>query len=177
VLREPKWRGMVAPVLAVGDGALAFRAAAREVWPELRQQGCWCHKLSNALDKLPRRLHSSAECTLHEMTYAAWRSDCEAARARFADEYQAKLPKALETLSANWEHLISFFDFPAEHWKHLRTTNVIESAFATVRLREHATKGAGSRTEGLLTASSCLTWSSSAGGWTAPSSCPLSELE
>jgi hypothetical protein len=78
--------------------------------------------------------------------------DCEAARVRFAAEHQAKYPKAVESLSANWERLVSFFDFPAEHWKHLRTTNVIESAFATVRLRERVTKGAGSRTKGLLMA-------------------------
>ena len=152
MLRELKRRGMVAPVLAVGDGALGFWAAAREVWPETREQGCWCHKLANVLDKLPQRLHSRAKRALHEMTYAARRSDCEAARVRFAAEYQAKYPKAVESLTANWERLVSFFEFPAEHWKHLRTTNVIESAFATVRLRERVTKGAGSRTKGLLMA-------------------------
>jgi putative transposase len=152
VLRELKRRGMVAPVLAVGDGALGFWAAAREVWPDTREQGCWCHKLSNVLDKLPQRLHSCAKRALHEMMYAARRSDCEAARVHFAAEYQAKYPKAVESLTANWQRLVSFFDFPAEHWKHLRTTNVIESAFATVRLRERVTKGAGSRTKGLLMA-------------------------
>jgi len=86
------------------------------------------------------------------MMYAESRSDCEAARSRFQAEYQAKYPKAVESLVANWERLITFFDFPAEHWKHLRTTNVIESRFATVRLRERATRGAGSRTKGLLMA-------------------------
>ncbi len=152
VLRELKRRGMVAPVLAVGDGALGFWAAAREVWPETRAQGCWCHKLSNVLDKLPQRLQPRAKRALHEMMYAERRSDCEAARVRFEAEYQAKYPKAMDSLSANWERLVSFFDFPAEHWKHLRTTNVIESPFATVRLRERATRGAGSRTKGLLMA-------------------------
>jgi putative transposase len=152
VLRDLKRRGMVAPVLAVGDGALGFWAAAREVWPETRAQGCWCHKLSNVLDKLPQRLQPRAKRALHEMMYAARRSDCEAARVRFEAEYQAKYPKAMDSLSANWERLVSFFDFPAEHWKHLRTTNVIESPFATVRLRERATRGAGSRTKGLLMA-------------------------
>jgi putative transposase len=152
LLRELKRRGLVAPMLAVGDGALGFWAAAREVWPETREQGCWCHKLANVLDKLPQRLHSRAKRALHEMMYAARRSDCEAARVRFATEYQAKYPKAVESLTASWERLVSFFDFPAEHWKHLRTTNVIESAFATVRLRERVTKGAGSRTKGLLMA-------------------------
>jgi transposase-like protein len=152
VLRDLKRRGMVAPVLAVGDGALGFWAAAREVWPETREQGCWCHKLSNVLDKLPQRLQPRAKRALHEMMYAERRSDCEAARVRFEAEYQAKYPKAMDSLSANWERLVSFFDFPAEHWKHLRTTNVIESPFATVRLRERATRGAGSRTKGLLMA-------------------------
>jgi transposase-like protein len=152
VLRDLKQRGMVAPVLAVGDGALGFWAAAREVWPETRAQGCWCHKLSNVLDKLPQRLQPRAKRALHEMMYAERRSDCEAARVRFEAEYQAKYPKAMDSLSANWERLVSFFDFPAEHWKHLRTTNVIESPFATVRLRERATRGAGSRTMGLLMA-------------------------
>ena len=151
-LRELKRRGLVAPVLAAGDGAIGFWAAAREVWPKTREQGCRCHKLANVLDKLPQRLHSLAKRALHEMMYAARRSDCEAARVRFAAEYQAKYPKAVASLTANWERLVSFFDFPAEHWKHLRTTNVIESAFATVRLRERATKGAGSRSKGLLMA-------------------------
>jgi putative transposase len=152
VLRELKRRGMVAPVVAVGDGALGFWAAAREVWPETREQACWCHKLVNVLDKLPRRLQPRAKRALHEMMYAESRAECEAAQVRFADEYQAKYPKAVESLAANWERLTAFFDFPAEHWKHLRTTNVIESAFATVRLRDRATRGAGSRTKGLLMA-------------------------
>lgn len=151
-LRELKRRGMIAPVAAVGDGALGFWAAAREVWPETRAQGCWCHKLANVLDKLPKRLQPRAKRALHEMMYAERRSDCAAARTRFEAEYQAKYPKAVESLTANWERLVSFFDFPAEHWKHLRTTNVIESPFATVRLRERATRGAGSRTKGLLMA-------------------------
>ncbi len=152
VLRDLKRRGMVAPVLAVGDGALGFWAAAREVWPETREQGCWCHKLANVLDKLPQRLQPRGKRALHEMMYAERQSDCEAARVRFEAEYQAKYPKAVESLTANWKRLVSFFDFPAEHWKHLRTTNVIESPFATVRLRERATRGAGSRTKGLLMA-------------------------
>jgi putative transposase len=152
LLRELKRRGMAAPALAVGDGALGFWAALREVWPATREQACWCHKLVNVLDKLPPRLQPRAKRALHEMMYAESRSDCEAARSRFQAEYQAKYPKAVESLVANWERLITFFDFPAEHWKHLRTTNVIESPFATVRLRERATRGAGSRTKGLLMA-------------------------
>jgi hypothetical protein len=120
-----------------------------------RGEAARCFPVSSidaTLDKLPQRLHSRAKRALHEMMYATRRSDCEAARVRFAAEYQAKYPKAVASLTANWERLVSFFDFPAEHWKHLRTTNVIESAFATVRLRERATKGAGSRSKGLLMA-------------------------
>ena len=152
VLRELKRRGLAAPVMAVGDGALGFWAAARDVWPETLEQACWCHKLTNVLDKLPRRLQPRAKSALHEMMYAETRSDCEAAKTRFVHEYKAKYPKAVESLTSNWERLVTFFDLPAEHWKHLRTTNVIESVFATVRLRERATRGAGSRTKGLLMA-------------------------
>ena len=152
LLRDLQGRGLIAPVVAVGDGALGFWAAAREVWPTTREQGCWCHKLVNVLDQLPPRLQPRAKRALHEMMYAARRADCEAAKARFAAEYQAKYPKAVKSLTANWERLVTFFALPAEHWKHLRTTNVIESAFATVRLRERVTKGAGSRTKGLLMA-------------------------
>ena len=152
LLRDLKRRGMLAPVVAVGDGALGFWAAVREVWPETRAQACWCHKLANVLDKLPQRLQPRAKSVLHEMMYAERRADCEAAKLRFDTEYQAKYPKAVESLTAHWERLVTFFDFPAEHWKHLRTTNVIESPFATVRLRERATRGAGSRTKGLLMA-------------------------
>lgn len=152
LLRDLKQRGMAAPVVAVGDGALGFWAAAREVWPATREQACWVHKLVNVLDKLPPRLQPRAKRALHEMMYAECRADCETARARFAAEFQPKYTKAVASLTANWERLVTFFDFPAEHWKHLRTTNVIESPFATVRLRERATRGAGSRTKGLLMA-------------------------
>jgi putative transposase len=152
LLRDLKRRGMAAPAVAVGDGALGFWAAVREVWPETREQACWCHKLGNVLDKLPKRLQPRAKRALHELMYAESRAQCEAARSGFAAEYQAKYPKAVESLAAHWERLTTFFDCPAEHWKHLRTTNVIESPFATVRLRERATRGAGSRTKGLLMA-------------------------
>jgi putative transposase len=152
LLRDLKRRGMAAPVVAVGDGALGFWTAAREVWPATREQACWVHKLVNVLDKLPPRLQPRAKRALHEMMYAECRTACETARARFAAEYQPKYAKAVASLTANWERLVTFFGFPAEHWKHLRTTNVIESPFATVRLRERATRGAGSRTKGLLMA-------------------------
>ena len=120
--------------------------------PDGAEQRCWNHKLVNVLDKLPQRLQARAKRALHEMMYAERRADCEAARARFEDEYRAKYSKAVESLTAHWERLVTFFDFHADHGKHLRTTNPIESAFATVRLRERATKGAGSRSKGLLMA-------------------------
>jgi hypothetical protein len=121
------------------------------------RSGCVLHDLfrlppAKVATHPPQRLQPRAKRALHEMMYAERRAECEAARSRFEAEYQAKYPKAVESLTANWERLVTFFDFPAEHWKHLRTTNVIESPFATVRLRERATRGAGSRTKGLLMA-------------------------
>jgi putative transposase len=152
VLRDLKRRGMRAPVVAVGDGALGFWAALRDVWPKTRAQRDWFHKLANILDTLPRRLQPRAKAALHEVMYADTRAHARAAMTRFAAEYGAKYPKAIATLEKDAEALLTFFDFPAEHWKHLRTSNVIESPFATVRLRQRVTKGAGSRTKGLLMA-------------------------
>ena len=141
---------MRAPVLAVGDGALGFWAAVRDVWPETREQRCWVHRLANVLDKLPKRLQPRAKEALREIMNAESRKTAEKGIADFAEEYGAKYPKALESLTRDQDKLLSFFDFPAEHWKHLRTTNPIESAFATVRLRQRVTKGAGSRKRGLV---------------------------
>jgi len=152
LLRELKRRGMRAPVVAVGDGALGFWAAVREVWPETRVQRDWCHKLANVLDKLPKRLQARAKRLLREAMYAESRQHAKDALEAFAEEFQAKYPKAVECLREDEERLCAHFDFPAEHWKHLRTTNVIESPFATVRLRQRVTKGAGSRTKALLMA-------------------------
>jgi transposase-like protein len=143
---------MRAPVLAVGDGALGFWAALRAVWPETGAQRDWCHKLVNVLDKLPRRLQPQARRLLREAMYAESRLEAAAALERFATEYQAKYPKAVACVREDQDALLAFFDFPAEHWQHLRTSNVIESPFATVRLRQRVTKGAGSRTKGLLMA-------------------------
>jgi transposase-like protein len=143
---------MRAPVVAVGDGALGFWAAVRDVWPKTRAQRDWVHKLGNILDKLPRRLQPRAKAALHEVMYAETREQACEAIARFATEYRPKYPKAVTTLEKDADTLLTFFDFPAEHWKHLRTSNVIESPFATVRLRQRVTKGAGSRTKGLLMA-------------------------
>jgi len=150
LLRDLKQRGMRAPAVAVGDGALGFWGAVRDVWPETRPQRDWCHKIANVLDKLPKRLQPKAKRLLREIMYADTRAQAEEGMQRFAAEYGAKHPKAVETLRKDEEALFTYYDFPAEHWRHLRTTNVIESSFATVRLRQRVTKGAGSRTKGLV---------------------------
>jgi transposase-like protein len=152
VLRDLKRRGMQAPVLAIGDGALGFWSALRDVWPETEEQLDWCHKMANVLDKLPKRLQPKAKCALREILYAATTDDAEESFDAFVDEFSPKYEKAVECLAKDRARLLSFFDFPAEHWKHLRTTNPIESAFATVRLRQRVTKGAGNRTKGLMMA-------------------------
>jgi transposase-like protein len=145
LLRDLKKRGMRAPVLAVGDGALGFWAALREVYPETREQRCWVHKLANVLDKLPKRLQARAKMMLHEAMYAPDRASAQEALQNFCQEFEARYPKAVECLHKDEEQLLAFFDFPAEHWQHLRTTNPIESPFATVKGRMRKTKGAGSR--------------------------------
>lgn len=152
VLRDLKARGMRAPVLAIGDGALGFWAALGEVFPQTREQRCWVHKIVNVLDKLPKRLQPRAKRMLHEIMNSATRADAEKEIGAFAKEFEAKYPKAVETLLKDKESLLTLYDFPAEHWRHLRTTNAIESTFATVRLRTRVTKGAGSRTAGLMMA-------------------------
>lgn len=152
ILRGLKKRGLRAPVVAVGDGALGFWAAVRNVWPETREQRCWVHRLVNVLDKLPKRLQGRAKESLHEIMDAETRADAVRAGNEFEAEYGAKYPKAIASLRRDWEKLLTFFDFPAEHWKHLRTSNVIESPFATVRLRQRVTKGAGSRTKAITMA-------------------------
>ncbi len=152
LLRDLKRRGMPAPVLAVGDGALGFWAALRAVYPETREQRCWVHKLANVLDKLPKRLQPRAKAMLHEIMHAPSHQDAEDAIAHFVGEYQTRYPKATECLTADQEALLTFFDFPAEHWVHLRTTNPIESPFATVKARTRATKGSGARNAGLAMA-------------------------
>lgn len=152
VLRDLKRRGMRAPVLAIGDGALGFWAAVREVWPETREQRCWVHRIANVLDKLPTRLQPQAKRALHDMMYADTRAACEQAIDRFTQDYAAKYPKAVKSLTTDVARLLTHFEFPAAHWKHIRTTNPIESTFATVKLRTRITKGAGSRTAGLTMA-------------------------
>ena len=152
VLRDLKRRGMQAPVLAVGDGALGFWGAIREVFPETREQRCWVHKIANVLDALPKSLQPKAKAALHEIMNAEHREAAEAAVDRFQETYGAKYPKATEKLLKDREVLLAHFAYPAEHWLHLRTTNAVESTFATVRLRTKKTKGAGSRSAGLAMA-------------------------
>lgn len=152
VLRDLKARGMRAPALAIGDGALGFWAAVCDVWPETREQRCWVHRIANVLDKLPTRLQPQAKQALHQMMYADTRTTCEQAIQRFAQDYEAKYPKAVKSLVTDVTRLLTHFEFPAAHWKHIRTTNPIESTFATVKLRTRVTKGAGSRAAGLTMA-------------------------
>ncbi len=152
LLRDLKRRGMPAPVLAVGDGALGFWAALREVYPETQKQRCWKHKIANVLDKLPKRLQPRAKDMLHEIMKAPERESALEDIDRFSQEYAARYPKAVETLIKDQDQLLTFFDFPAEHWIHLRTSNPIESTFATVKARTKKTKGAGSRKAGLAMA-------------------------
>jgi len=152
VLRDLRDRGMPAPVLAVGDGALGFWKALADVFPQTREQRCWVHKIANILDALPKRLHRSAKAALHEIYEAETRADAEAGIYQFERTYADKYPKAVAKLSRDRETLLTFYDFPAPHWVHLRTVNPIESSFATVRLRTRVTKGAGSRRRGLVMA-------------------------
>ena len=152
LLRDLKRRGLRAPVLAIGDGALGFWAAVRDVWPETAEQRCWVHRIANVLDKLPRSLQPRAKQALHEIMYADTRAAAARELARFTQTYGTKYPKAVASLTVDQDRLLAYFDYPADHWKHLRTTNPIESTFATVRLREGVTKGAGSRTAGLVMA-------------------------
>jgi putative transposase len=145
VLRDLKERGIREPQLAVGDGALGFWKALPQVWPQTKQQRCWVHKIANILDKLPKRNQGKAKESLHQMMYAETKENCLKEIARFKREYQAKYPKAVECLEKDQEKLLTFYKYPAEHWKHIRTTNPIESTFATVKARSKKTKGAGSR--------------------------------
>lgn len=141
-----KKRGLSkAPKLAVGDGALGFWSALEEVFPGTRHQRCWVHKTANILDKMPKKQQAHAKTRIHEIYLSATRKEAEEAFDEFLDLYQAKYPKSCECLAKDREELMAFYDFPAEHWAHLRTTNPIESTFATVRHRHRQTKGNGSR--------------------------------
>ena len=152
LLRDAARRGMRAPVVAVGDGALGFWAALGEVFPQTRAQRCWFHKTGNVLAALPKSAHPGAKKALAEIWGAEDREHAEAAAKTFAELYGVKWPKAAAKISDDLEELLAFYDYPAEHWIHLRTTNPIESTFATVRHRTKVTKGPGSKAAGIAMA-------------------------
>ena len=152
---EQSWRELLvdlrqhglklSPKLVVGDGALGFWKAVRKVFPEMREQRCWVHKTANVLGKLPKGLQAAAKADLHAIWMAETREAADKAFDAFVEKYSAKYPKATDCLAKDRDELLAFYDFPAEHWSHLRTTNPIESTFATVRLRHRRTKGNGNR--------------------------------
>jgi transposase-like protein len=164
ILLDLKQRGLsFAPKLAIGDGGLGFWAAIDEVFPETRRQRCWVHKTANILDKMPKSIQPKAKTMIHEMYMAATKEGALKAYDHFVETFEPKYPKAVECLRKDKEDLFTFYDFPATHWIHIRTTNPIESTFATVRLRTLKTKGCGSRIATLtmvfkLTMEAARTW-------------------
>jgi len=146
LLRDLRARGLKVPKLFIGDGSLGFWRAARDVYPEARNQLCWVHKTANVLDKLPKKLQAKAKSMVHEIYLAATRDDAINAYKRFVAVFGAKYPNAVASIDDHFDMLFAFYDFPAEHWKHIRTTNPIESTFSTVRLRTKTTRGQGSLT-------------------------------
>jgi transposase-like protein len=152
LLRDCKRRGMRAPVLAVGDGALGFWGALGEVFPQARAQRCWFHKIGNVLSGLPKSAQPGAKKALAQIWNAEDKTHAVAAVTAFEAAYGAKYGKAVAKITDDVEELLAFYDYPAEHWIHLRTTNPIESTFATVRHRTKVTKGPGSRAAGLAMA-------------------------
>jgi transposase-like protein len=153
LLLDCKSRGLsIAPKLATGDGSLGFWIALSKVFPSTRQQRCWVHKTCNVLDKLPKAQQPAAKAMLHEIWMASTRADAIKAFDRFIEVYGVKWLRATDCLEKDRCELLAFYDFPAEHWGHLRTSNPIESTFATVRLRTYRTKGPGSREAGVAMA-------------------------
>ena len=145
-LLDLKQRGLiVAPKLAVGDGALGFWKALGKTWPETAQQRCWVHKTANVMEKLPKTMQPKVKEVLHGIWEAETREQAETAMENCIERFSAKYPKAMNCLEKDQESLLAFYDFPAENWQHIRTTNPIESVFATVRLRTARTKNCGSR--------------------------------
>ena len=146
ILLDLRSRGLqIDPKLAIGDGALGFWAAVRKVWPDTRTQRCWVHKTGNVLNRMPKSLHAKAKGMIQDIWMAETKKAAEGALALFLEAFLAKYPGAVECLEKDRDTLLTFYDFPAEHWRHLRTSNPIESTFATVRLRTKKTKGLGSR--------------------------------
>jgi putative transposase len=152
LLRDCRRRGMTAPVLAIGDGALGFWKAVREVFPDTREQRCWFHKQANVLAALPKSAHPGAIAAMREIYNAEDIDKAQVAVKAFELDYGAKYPKAVAKITDDLDVLLEFYRYPAEHWVHLRTTNPIESTFATVRLRQRVTKGPGSRAAGIAMA-------------------------
>lgn len=152
LLRSCKRRGMRSPKLVIGDGALGFWAAVREVFPEAAEQRCWFHKIANVLNALPKSAQPGAKAALAEIWSAEDKEHATRAAQAFVAEYGVKWPKAAAKIADDLPELLAFYDFPAEHWVHLRTTNPIESTFSTVRLRQRVTKGPGSREAGIAMA-------------------------
>jgi transposase-like protein len=152
LLRDCKRRGMRAPVLAVGDGALGFWGGLREVFPDTKEQRCWFHKIGNVLSAMPKSAHPGAKKALAEIWNAEDRDHARRAAAAFKLAYGAKFAKAVAKITDDLDELLRFYDYPAEHWIHLRTTNPIESTFATVRNRSKITKGPGSKAAGIAMA-------------------------
>jgi putative transposase len=151
LLRGLRDRGLAGPVLAVGDGALGFWAAIRDVFPSTKEQRCWVHKTANVLDALPKRLHPQAKTAVQAIYNAGSRTEALTAAKSFADAFSG-FPKATAKIMDDLDSLLAFYDLPVEHWVHLRTTNPIESTFSTVRLRTRVTRGAGSRRAALAMA-------------------------
>ncbi len=152
LMRDCVRRGLRAPVLAAGDGALGFWSALRDVFPQAREQRCWFHKIANVLGAMPKSAHPAAKKALAEIWNAENKKKARTAAKAFAALFGAKFPKAVAKITDDLDQLLAFYDYPAEHWIHLRTTNPIESTFATVRLRTKVTKGAGSKAAGLAMA-------------------------
>ena len=140
VFRDLKARGIGAPRLLVADGNQAIWGAARQIWPESGEQRCWNHKMRNVLDRLPKREQAEAKDLLRKVVYAQTKEDAVKARQAFSKRYMPWYPKAVGVLEDDWDRVVAFYDFPEAHWKHLRTTNVVESPFASVRLRTSAAK-------------------------------------
>jgi putative transposase len=149
LLRDCRRRGMRAPVVMVGDGALGLWTALSEVFPETREQRCWVHKIANVLNALPKSVHAGARKALNEIAQAEDRAHAEQAIEALVSDYGAKWPKAVAKVVDDTEALLTFYDYPAEHWIHLRTTNPIESTFSPVRARTRITKGPGNKDAGL----------------------------
>ena len=149
LLRDLKKRGMRAPVLAIGDGAVGFWGALRDAFPQTRHQRDWVHKTANVLDGLPKSVHARAKKAIKEVTEAENKAEAYKAVKGFAEEFGTKWPKAAAKIEDEKETLLAYYDYPAEHWRRLKTTNPIESPFAAVRARTDITKGPGSREAGV----------------------------